>query len=121
MTSFNISYGDDLLMVNHFSFCICKIFFHFALIIGKYLHSFSFSTLRMFLHCLLACIVFDKKSSVILIFVSLLLFFVFLISFKIFSLTGFEQFNYGRPWCGEGNGIPFQYSCLENPMDGGAW
>ena len=22
---------------------------------------------------------------------------------------------------GEGNGIPFQYSCLENPMDGGAW
>ena len=22
---------------------------------------------------------------------------------------------------GEGNGTPFQYSCLENPMDGGAW
>ena len=22
---------------------------------------------------------------------------------------------------GEGNGIPLQYSCLENPMDGGAW
>ena len=22
---------------------------------------------------------------------------------------------------GEGNGIPFQYSCLENPMDRGAW
>ena len=21
----------------------------------------------------------------------------------------------------EGNGNPFQYSCLENPMDGGAW
>ena len=21
----------------------------------------------------------------------------------------------------EGNGIPLQYSCLENPMDGGAW
>ena len=21
----------------------------------------------------------------------------------------------------EGNGTPFQYSCLENPMDGGAW
>ena len=26
----------------------------------------------------------------------------------------------GRPG-GEGNGIPLQYSCLENPMDGGAW
>ena len=22
---------------------------------------------------------------------------------------------------GEGNGTPPQYSCLENPMDGGAW
>ena len=26
----------------------------------------------------------------------------------------------GRP-NGEGNGNPLQYSCLENPMDGGAW
>ena len=28
------------------------------------------------------------------------------------------------PWAryfGEGNGTPLQYSCLENPMDGGAW
>ena len=24
-------------------------------------------------------------------------------------------------WSGEGNGTPLQYSCLENPMDGGAW
>ena len=23
--------------------------------------------------------------------------------------------------CGEGNGTPLQYSCLENPMDGRAW
>ena len=23
--------------------------------------------------------------------------------------------------CGEGTGTPLQYSCLENPMDGGAW
>ena len=22
---------------------------------------------------------------------------------------------------GEDNGTPLQYSCLENPMDGGAW
>ena len=22
---------------------------------------------------------------------------------------------------GDGNGTPLQYSCLENPMDGGAW
>ena len=24
-------------------------------------------------------------------------------------------------WGGEGNGTPLQYTCLENPMDGGAW
>ena len=23
--------------------------------------------------------------------------------------------------CGEGSGTPLQYSCLENPMDEGAW
>ena len=26
-----------------------------------------------------------------------------------------------RTAIGEGNGTPLQYSCLENPMDGGAW
>ena len=26
-----------------------------------------------------------------------------------------------NPVIGEGNGTPLQYSCLENPMDGGAW
>ena len=37
----------------------------------------------------------------------------------IFSLTSFysELYLDNR----EGNGIPLQYSCLENPMDGGAW
>ena len=30
--------------------------------------------------------------------------------------------NYHKNYChGEGNGNPFQYSCLENPMDRGAW
>ena len=24
-------------------------------------------------------------------------------------------------YIGEGSGTPLQYSCLENPMDGGAW
>ena len=30
-------------------------------------------------------------------------------------------FRKGRGTIGEGNGTPLQYSCLENPMDGGAW
>jgi len=36
----------------------------------------------------------------------------------------FEGKNrFGVPYInlGEGNGNPLQYSCLENPMDGGAW
>ena len=28
---------------------------------------------------------------------------------------------YTGMYIGEGNGTPLQYSCLENPMDGGAW
>jgi len=28
---------------------------------------------------------------------------------------------YMQSTSGEGNGTPLQYSCLENPMDGGAW
>ena len=30
-------------------------------------------------------------------------------------------FTTSRTWNREGNGTPLQYSCLENPMDGGAW
>ena len=31
------------------------------------------------------------------------------------------HFHFSLSCTGEGNGNPFQYSCLENPMDGGAW
>ena len=31
------------------------------------------------------------------------------------------RIDYFRVSFGEGNGTPLQYSCLENPMDGGAW
>ena len=30
-------------------------------------------------------------------------------------------FGYPCAFYGEGNGTPLHYSCLENPMDGGAW
>ena len=38
-----------------------------------------------------------------------------------------DEHNKGQKWYGpnrsrgEGDGTPLQYSCLENPMDGGAW
>ena len=32
-----------------------------------------------------------------------------------------QNWEAAESWFGEGNGTPLQYSCLENPMDGGAW
>ena len=34
----------------------------------------------------------------------------------IWAIYNMIQVNFG-----EGNGTPLQYSCLENPTDGGAW
>ena len=31
------------------------------------------------------------------------------------------HFHFSLSCTGEGNGNPLQYSCLENPKDGGAW
>ena len=39
----------------------------------------------------------------------------------LYSRTLFIHFICNRLHLGEGNGTPLQYSCLENPMDGGAW
>ena len=33
----------------------------------------------------------------------------------------FHLYEVPKVLTGEGNGTPLQYSCLENPMDGGAW
>ena len=35
--------------------------------------------------------------------------------------TGNAEIRISALGFGEGNGTPLQYSCLENPMDGGAW
>ena len=37
------------------------------------------------------------------------------------SLICHEVMGLGAVIFGEGNGNPLQYSCLENPMDGGVW
>ena len=37
---------------------------------------------------------------------------------RSFNITVIEVY---APTSGEGNGTPLQYSCLENPMDRGAW
>ena len=55
--------------------------------------------------------------------------FTILIYMPLFSHSKASVCNAGDPGSipglgrspGEGNGTPLQYSCLENPMDGGAW
>ena len=56
-------------------------------------------------------------------------FFIWLLDFPGGSDGKASAYNVGDPGSipesgrspGEGNGNPLQYSCLENPMDGGAW
>ena len=51
--------------------------------------------------------------------------FLLIISFFTFLETQMHTHkHYGNHALGlsiEGNGTPFKYSCLENPIDGGAW
>ena len=43
-------------------------------------------------------------------------------TYLIVLIVKYDQIINGRMGDpGEGNGMPLQYSCLENPMDGGAW
>ena len=36
-------------------------------------------------------------------------------------VTDYADLYFPSRYTGEGNGTPLQNSCLENPMDGGAW
>ena len=42
-------------------------------------------------------------------------------SFPSHPLTYLRNLHHSPKSNREGNGTPLQYSCLENPMDGGAW
>ena len=48
-------------------------------------------------------------------------FFAFFISACYKSKSNKVKINKLKYYLLEGNGTPLQYSCLENPMDGGAW
>ena len=43
------------------------------------------------------------------------------LSYRVKKSEKDKQILYINAYVGEGNGTPLQYSCLENPMDGGAW
>ena len=40
---------------------------------------------------------------------------------QVTSLKSIFESKMPKEFVGEGNGTRLQYSCLENPMDGGAW
>ena len=40
---------------------------------------------------------------------------------KLYSAVEISNSLRLAQYLGEGNGTPLQYSCLENPVDGGAW
>ena len=106
---------------------------------------FPFSILNISCHSLLACRVSGERSAVkhmgfslyVTCCFSLAAFNILSLCLIFVSLTGFpggsdskvSAYNAGDPGSipglgrspGEGNGNPLQYSCLENPMDGGAW
>ena len=45
-----------------------------------------------------------------------------MVEWRVLWLAGLpERLSLAEVKRGEGNGTPLQYSCLENPMDGGAW
>ena len=67
--------------------------------------------------------VFSKSSLKIWKFLVHLLLKPGLGNFEHYFASVWNECNCAVVWTffGEGNGIPLQYSCLENPMDGGAW
>ena len=80
-------------------------FFQLASLDGLYNHSFFNFSLNQ-LHCPFGSIIKEFISIIIIL--------------SVFSWHMF-LFAWKSCWFGEGNGTPLQYSCLENPMDGGAW
>ena len=77
--------------------------FCFFLICFLILSSFGFSVCLLLSTCMLTTILLSTCMLMTIVNIQFLLIRFLAISF------------------GEGNGTPLQYSCLENPMDGGAW
>ena len=62
----------------------------------------------------------EYTCKLLLIFLLAFVFFsIYLVKFNI--IISYIYYMPYKPLVGEGNGTPLQYSCLENPMDGGAW
>ena len=103
------------------------VFFHiFIMIIVKFI-SFNLYTWIIFEAAAFGCFLF-MNHNFLLIHISRFKFFSIWNDFKFIQIIRVWVLNLELsilptlcPTTGEGNGTPLQYSCLENPMDGGAW
>ena len=97
-------------------FFSCTLFLNKLILFFPYFYcTFSFITSFLFLFFPLFYFVFN------LIFNFILYFSIFTLGFPGGSEVKASACNAGGRSPGEGNGNSLQYSCLENPMDGGAW
>ena len=73
----------------------------------------SLTTSHLFIYTFISITLEDGSKQLLLQFGSESILPIF--SSRSFIISGLQSIS------GEGNGTPLQYSCLENPMDGGAW
>ena len=71
--------------------------------------------------CFLMCIQISKEAVKVVWYSCLLKNFPQFVVIHIIKGFGIVDKAEVDVFIGEGNGNPLQYSCLENPMDGGAW
>ena len=124
-------------MVRSLEFILHFIEKHWRIFENSFLkiHFYAFSIDIVNLQCCVSfnCIyIYIFKSVCVCIYIYML--FQILFYFRLLSMQdidiipcvysrflSFTYFIYSSVYVGEGNGTPLQYSCLENPMDGGAW
>ena len=123
LSLFNICCKAGLVVLNSLNFCLSEKLFISPSILNEVLARdsnlgcifFPFSTLNISCYSLLACRVSAERSAVkhmgFPLYVTC-----------CFSLAAFNILSLCLVFVsGEGNGNPFHYSCLKNPMARGTW
>ena len=104
---------------------ICSRFIHVISTYNSYFYSFlwisnillyGYNTFHLSIHKMI-----DIWFGSIFWLLWIILLWIFKYTVSCGHISSFLFCRYLGVQLGEGNGTPLQYSCLENPMDGGAW